>query len=406
MTMKFLTAFALCLLTASNALALDLKRGISTDTWVTWPSLDAVRTGPFVDVFPEWRRGTTAAEIANIRKSGFDFVRLTIDPAPFLHKPDAARTKKLLANVSSATDLFLNAGLNVVVDVHSIPRDAPEPGTESYVRTTAAFDAYTKVAVSIAKSIANKNPNRVAFEPFNEPTIDCPWDTSTSKRWPALALKLHKAVRTAIPKHTIVMQGACWGGAEGLTALDPKTFKDTNIIWTFHNYGPMLFTHQGASWTSWIEPYIEGLSFPSDAREKKTVLARAIAKIDATKLPAKRKAELKADVKTQLDLYFSGEGEREFLATVNKVKSWTTKHKIPASKIIVGEFGAIRGDLSAPLSDTKRAGYLRYASAAYAKQGWGWAVWSWGGSFGMTKSDSDRTMLPVLTKSLGLTRKP
>ncbi len=365
-----------------------------------------VQSGPYVDVFPEWRRGTTANEIANIRKSGFDFVRLTIDPAPFLYKPDPNRTNKLLANVSSATDRLLAAGLNVIVDVHSIPRDAPEPGTESYLKSDASFKAYTTVAVAIAKSIAGKSPNRVAFEPFNEPTIDCPWDKPRTKHWPALALKLHTAVRTAIPRHKIIMQGACWGGAEGLTALDPKSFKDPNIIWAFHNYAPMLFTHQGASWTSWIEPYIEGLSFPSDAREKKDVLARAIAKIDKAKLSAKQKTELKADLKAQLGLYFAGEGEREFLANVNKVRAWATRHKIAPTKILVGEFGAIRGDLSAPLSDAKRARYLRYSTSQYGKEGWSWAVWSWGGSFGMTKSDSNRTLVPILVKSMGLTPKP
>lgn len=386
--------------------AIDLKQGIATDTWVTWPDVSNMPKSQFVDVFPEWRRGTSATEIAALRKAGFDFVRLTIDPVVFLHKPDAKRTKRLLAQVKVSTNLFLSAGLNVIVDLHSIPRNAPEPGTESYLRSAADFNQYVRVAKQVAATVAQLDPARVAFEPFNEPTIDCPWDAKPTRRWPAMAVKLHKAVRAVAPKHAIVLQGGCWGSATGLVALKPKAFTDKNIIWSFHNYAPMIFTHQGASWTSWVEPYVEGLSFPSDAREKKSVLARGLTKINAAKILAGQKATLRAQLSEELDNYFAGAGEIEFKAQVDMVKAWAVLNKIPAKRILAGEFGAIRGDLSEPLSDTKRAPYLRYCANAYRSQGWGWSVWEWGGSFGLTVSDSNRTPIPILTQALGLKPRP
>jgi hypothetical protein len=144
----------------------------------------------------------------------------------------------------------------------------------------------------------------VAFEPINEPMIDCPWD-GNSRRWPAMAQKLHATARAAAPKLTIVMQGACWGSAEGLADLDPAKFNDRNIIWSFHTYDPMIFTHQGASWVDGPPKFVRNLTYPPQATDKKKIIDATVQAINRSNMSTSNKVQLITDAKAELNDYFS-----------------------------------------------------------------------------------------------------
>ncbi|HRY27193.1 MAG TPA: NAD(+)/NADH kinase, partial [Geminicoccaceae bacterium] len=83
---------------------------------------------------------------------------------------------------------------------------------------------------------------------------------------------------------TLVVSGACWGGADGLVALDPSRFPDDNLVWSFHSYAPFILTHQGAGWTGDISPYATGLPYPpygANARETAAALKAIRARVRA-----------------------------------------------------------------------------------------------------------------------------
>jgi endoglucanase len=384
------------------ASAIDLRRGVGTDTWTTWPEPAEWNQSRFIDSYPEWRRLATPKQLAALHDAGFDFVRLTLDPGVFLWKPDAAKHKRLKASLRKTVDALLAAKLNVIVDMHSIPRPVGQPGTESILRNNAAFAKYLAIVSMVGKEIATYDQARVAFEPINEPMIDCPWD-GNSRRWPAMAQKLHATARAAAPKLTIVMQGACWGSAEGLADLDPAKFNDRNIIWSFHTYDPMILTHQGASWVDGPPKFVRNLTYPPQATDKKKIIDATVQAINRSNMSTSNKVQLITDAKAELNDYFStAELKPAMEQPVLQVAAWAKKHKIPNTRILVGEFGVIRGDIGSTIPKTVRAKYLAEVTQRFAAQGWAWSVWNWTGSFGIDTSDNSRIPDKLLIQSLGL----
>jgi endoglucanase len=389
---------------ATPANAITLKRGMPTDTWVTWPGDDGFVDNKFIDVFPEYRQTLNASHIKKVKDAGFDFMRLTIDPAIYIWKPSPKKSKKLNDGVLAAIAEIRNQGLNVIVDIHAIPASGRSVGTETYLKDDASFAEYLKVVDTMGRAISEQDPDHVAFEPMNEPTIDCPWENEGKpKRWPAMAKRMHDVAREAAPKLTILMQGACWGGAEGMAALDPAKFADTNMMWVFHNYEPFYFTHQGASWTEGAEPFFEGLTFPPDPEQKSKVLAATLKRIAASdKSEAQKKAIIK-EAKKSLDEYYEpGWAMARLQEPVDIVANWAAKKNVLPAQILLGEFGVMKADTAKAVPESARAAYLESARKIYESHGWGWSGWSWGGSMSLTDDDVNRNPTPALMKALGL----
>jgi endoglucanase len=380
----FLIAFFLPYLAFAETI--QLKRGIATDTWISWPEKDSFGDAKFVDVYPEFRQHFGPADFAKAKAAGFDFIRFGADPASFLWQPSQARTKKLIAGILAGIADIQAAGLKVVLDMHTIPRADGLPGTDGYLKDDASFAAYLKVVEVVGKAIADLPPEQVAFEPINEPTIDCEWEVQNGQlRWPAMAKRLHETARNAAPKLTLVIHGGCWGGAEGLTQLEPRNFADDNILWSFHNYEPFLFTHQGASWTTGPESYVDALPYPPNKNGEKPALKTALARLKASDRSAEDKTEVGAELKDMLADYFTPGAARGAIAkNLELVQVWQKQHNIPSSRVFLGEFGAIASDQATPVSAAMRAAYLKDAVGIFEKAGYTWSVWSWSGSFAMT----------------------
>jgi endoglucanase len=397
-----LTTFLL----ATSAHAIDLKRGMATDIWVSWPDEAELKKDPsLVETFPEWRKQIGPTQIANLRKAGFDFVRLTIDPMAYMWEATPEKTAKLNANALKAVQLFRDQSLNVLVDFHAIPTGGYRKyGTEVYVANGENFASFVKQSASLAKALDGQDPTHVAFETMNEPLLDCEYDPGgNTHRWRAMALQLHDAARAAAPKLTLVMQGACWGGAEGLVDLDPTTFKDDKIIWDFHSYEPFMFTHQGAEWVEGMEKYLSGLHFPPQPKQQKSILAQTISRIKKSELSADKKKQLTEQATYDLNHYFEKDVADELHArSFNLVAAWAEKYNVPTSRILLGEFGANRTDETAKPLAVDRLAFVERSRKEAEKHGFAWSFWDWSGSMSPTNNDQDRVVLPSYIKALGL----
>ncbi len=95
------------------------------------------------------------------------------------------------------------------------------------------------------------NADNVFFEIFNEPT-----NAISNANFRAVATSIISTIRTVSTAHTLVLGGNNWNSAAGLTGITP--YNDPNIIYTFHNYDPYFFTHQGLSFSG----LPAGVSFP------------------------------------------------------------------------------------------------------------------------------------------------
>jgi endoglucanase len=87
------------------------------------------------------------------------------------------------------------------------------------------------------------NPEKYFFELLNEPT-----DAISNDNLYTFYNAIISAIRLFNTDHSLITGGNLYNSALGLR--ESKRFNDPNIIYTFHDYEPYLFTHQGLSWTT------------------------------------------------------------------------------------------------------------------------------------------------------------
>lgn len=97
----------------------------------------------------------------------------------------------------------------------------------------------------------------IAFELLNEVT-----DASTAEPWNKISAETIAAIRTLAPKKKILIGGIYNSSIYGLSLLEKPA--DENIVFTFHCYSPMIFTHQSASWIKAM-PHDYKLTYPLPA---------------------------------------------------------------------------------------------------------------------------------------------
>jgi len=411
--LALLGCLALTLL-APSAKAIDLHRGVSLDTWETWPDDARLAEPGFLDVFPEWRRSIGMEKIVHLRESGFDFVRMPIDPFAFLSENGAPKAGHLLQQTLEAVAEIRNAGLKVVVDLHARPvSKSRSVGTETYLDNPEAFQNYLRLVRDLAKTLAATDPESVAFEVMNEPTYECdrppPGQTA---RWPGQLRQLYEAARGPAPKLPIILSGACWGGGYGLARLGkddvtPAMIADANVLWSFHNYEPFLVTHQGASWSEPPMPYVSGIVYPPvcESEAVQSVLLDRISKRIAESAPdAETLQSLTEAAATRLaDYCLPGQAAKLLRRPFELADAWAEQMHIPAKRLFLGEFGMIRDDSPGTVTTREQRAVLMHDIRMEAdERGIGWAVWSHGGSFGITLDDDSRKVDPLIAKALGL----
>ncbi|CAN7274825.1 glycoside hydrolase family 5 protein [Phyllobacterium sp. LjRoot231] len=389
----------------TSATTFTMKHGLNLDLWTTWPRPERWDEEAVLANFPEWRRGISIGTLEDIRKAGFDFVRMPIDPAIFLEDASEKRVTTLIAETLKTVDMLHKAGLKVIVDFHSIPSDTRKVDTNHVIADEALFTRYVQMVGRLGRALSDTDPATTAFEPFNEPVIDC--DPTLFPKWPAMLLQLHKAARDAAPNHTLVLSGGCWSSAYGLEKVDPTPIADDNVIWTFHSYEPYVLTHQGADWTGDSMSYVEGLPYPPDLMGEKAFQERlaAIRQTIEAKAPKERREELLIGFN---EMVGGITNYKEVLAALNepfdKAEAWGKNNNIPPERIFLGEFGMIRKEYQKKfrMPSDWRASYLKDVTEAAQKRGFPWSVWSWGGAFGITLDDKQRVLDPVILKGLGL----
>src|SRR5258708_426480 len=116
--------------------------------------------------FQTW---TTATDIALIRSTGFDHVRLSVNPQPMM---DATRrqggSEEYFSYLDAAVKMILDAGLAVEIDMH------PDSDFKARLAKEDEFVArFADFWSTVAKHYASPSwdPDRVFFEILNEPEM-------------------------------------------------------------------------------------------------------------------------------------------------------------------------------------------------------------------------------------------
>ena len=384
---------------AANAdAAAAFRHGIGVDA-MAWAAVEPGSPTTFVFppfVGPSYR--LTPDELGTLRRTGFDFIRLAVDPGPFLQFK-AARRDELDRMLLNRVHLILASGLAVLVDFH--PSDmnpdylaqALTAGLQSPV-----FQSYLRMLQRTAGLLGRLHSGRVALELMNEPPV-------APRVWQKMLDAAYAAARSGSPDLLLLLEGGDEASAPALMQMRTAPFAaDPLVLYSFHYYEPYQFTHQGASWNP--ARYLADVPYPADAHSLDDSLTATAASIAATDLSEPRKSLAFQDAQARLEDYqASGFDAGTVVKNFAQLARWAQSRGIPADRVMLGEFGARRTALQLSGERAReRAQWFHDVRRAAQAMGFPWAVWAYrgGGGFALAQSGSGDGIEPDIAAALGL----
>jgi aryl-phospho-beta-D-glucosidase BglC (GH1 family) len=334
------------------ARAEKLRRGINASEWFA-QVYD--KRGYTPEHFQAW---TTSEDIALIKSMGFDHVRLSVNPQPmFTAREPNKIPAEYLGYLDAAVKKILDHGLAVVIDLH------PESDFKARLANDDEFvEQFADFWRALAEHYSAWDADRVFLEVLNEPEL------TDRYRWLGVQMKLAAAIRQGAPAHTIIAAGARWSSDDELVFQEP--LHDPNIIYNFHFYEPHIFTHQGATWGKYYWHWLRGVRYPSTAESAERAAALAPSEVD----------------RLQVIRYGHEHWDAERIESeMKQAAEWARRRGVP---LVCNEFGVYQ-EYSDPHD---RAAWLHDVRTALERNGIGWAMWDYSGSFGLVMKKDGKTV--------------
>lgn len=209
----------------------------------------------------DWGYIIEQSHLGLIKQAGFDTVRLPVRwsvhaglEAPYTIDPN------LLARVDEVVGWAEAVGLKVIINVHHYDALNEDPDTHE-PRLEALWDQLSRHYAGASDAII--------FETLNEPHSEM-----TTARTDALNQRVLSRLRQEHPDRWVILGTAFWGNLSALEASRPAY--DPRVMLTYHDYSPMEFTHQGASWSDYKATNVRW-GTREDVAEMMTELDKAVA---------------------------------------------------------------------------------------------------------------------------------
>jgi len=319
------------------------------------------------------RRADQIPEIATLRmlyRLGMTHVRLPV-VAEFVLPPFSgpATIASTTDDLKQAIETLLEIGYCVSVDMH--------PGADfQNLQRREAAKAHAALLAGwrqLSEPLSHWPAERIFIELLNEPA-------TTDDIWRPFAEALAIELRTQLPKNIIIVGPAPFQRSEMLASWPP--FADKDVVYAFHYYDPMIFTHQGAVWdknSTWAR--MADIPFPSEIGDP-TLLKRA------EEAATRGEEAVARDLRTAARQPWT---PATIMAQFERVAAWSAEHSAP---VIVNEFGVLKWK-------SRRADRLAWIAAVRAAaeaNGFGWAHWDYSTSFGLLNEDRslDRGVIHAL----------
>ena len=183
----------------------------------------------------------TEADFATVARWGLDHVRIPVDyelveSEGGILKEDGFRWIKQCILWCRKYDLHMILSLHKTAGYSF----ADESDSGEFFTNLALQARFISLWQEFAKRFGNDS-DVVAFELLNEAA-----DMHTAKDWNQIAANAIAAIRSVAPDVFILAGGIHYNGADGVTLLDAPA--DSRIVYSFHCYDPIIFTHQTAQW--------------------------------------------------------------------------------------------------------------------------------------------------------------
>ena len=379
------------------------RRGIGVSHAFGWAEVR--EDGSYVDPAfsaPRFRFG--ADQRRAIHDAGFDFVRLVLDVGPFLAFDGASRDRLDDLVITTVRDL-LAADLGVIVDLHpSAMSPAYRPAELTAGVNTPKFQAMlallTRLAGRLDQVAAERRkaaPPRIALELMNEPEI-------SAAAWQPMLEAAYAAARRGSATLPLVLGGGLVNAAGALAQIKMHPFAgDRRLIYTYHDYSPWQFTHQGVRGSPAYA--LDGIVYPApasvDAMAQATDQRIAALGLTGTELDQARQAR-----QTLASYVSSGFNRSTLERTFQQVAAWRTAQNLPAQAILLGEFGVHRTPFQDSVAGaTARASWLRDMRELAEAYGFAWSCWTYlaTGGFALAENETGPGFDAATRGALGLT---
>ncbi|MBN1498640.1 MAG: glycoside hydrolase family 5 protein [Spirochaetes bacterium] len=220
----------------------ELLKGVNLGGWFS--QIDAISEKD-PDIFPgidiHMKTFISQADISRIANAGFNHVRLPLDYQNFFSSDGELLFNDRLDTVEGAVKNFINSGLKVMLDLHECPGhdfDEALRSEQGFFTDKRQRQATKNIWTELCRRFGNNSS--IYLELLNEPVAP------TDEIWNETKKELSDFVREISPDSTIILGSNKWNAPstfENLSLID-----DENILYCFHFYSPLLFTHQKAGW--------------------------------------------------------------------------------------------------------------------------------------------------------------
>jgi len=229
------------------------RKGINIGTWISqynvWHNMN-------FDTFIQEK------DIKQIASWGLDHVRLPVDCDFIEENTEPYRMKQTgLAYIDETIKCCRKYNLGIIIDLHKAPGFNFENGlTEADKQKNTLFsnEALQKRYINIWKTLANRyhGEKNVIFELLNEVT------GVEASDWNALAKKAVDAIHSVDAQRIVMIGGLNFNSIYQLKNI--AILDDPFVVYTFHFYDPLIFTHQGAAWVKAGTDYNRPLEYPGE----------------------------------------------------------------------------------------------------------------------------------------------
>ncbi len=287
-------------------------------------------------------------DIKIIKSWGADHIRLPMDYELF-ETEDGHYREEGFSYVNKAIKWCDEYGLNLILDLHKTAGYdfSDQINSSAFFENEPLQERFTALWIELSKRYG-KFHERVAFELLNEVVPH-----NVSDKWNQIAKSTIAAIRSVAPETFILIGGVCYNSISSVKYLEMPY--DNKIVYNFHFYGPMVFTHQAAHWMSDKIPSDFHISYPYDLKAYKSATAAFLPEETDLKLfDDKRLTELNT-------LYF----ELMFEEAVSIAET----RGVP---LYCGEYGVIKNaDVTSTLN------WYRDIHKVFEKYGIGRAIWTY-----------------------------
>jgi aryl-phospho-beta-D-glucosidase BglC (GH1 family) len=180
------------------------------------------------------------ADFKRVKNWGFDHVRLPVDWFNLFTPEIEARTE-VMERLDRAVNGITASGLRLILDLHRCPGHDFEQALhaeQSFFTTPSLRRDCLRVWAILAERYG-VIPG-IILEPLNEPVAP------NAETWNTVKAELASEIRHFAPKATLLIGSNLWNHVNEFEHLTP--IDDDNVIYSFHYYLPIVFTHQKAPW--------------------------------------------------------------------------------------------------------------------------------------------------------------